>query len=352
MPTIATMRIPPPKDWAEFQDITTAALRIRWSSPTLTQHGRSGQAQQGVDIYGPDDLGRLTGIQCKCQATLDQGTIDVEIANAESFQPPLINYYFSVAGPRDARVQQRLRLLSEERVRAGKFAVGVFFWDDVVEDLTKSPEEFKKHFPDITLRPDELVNVYAQAFAAYDLGYDGVDIRRAVDLIFGEIGLLVNVNPLQLAHLMRLIEASAQVLMPQERHQELVTTSRKLVESALAARRGTASWAEVDGLADTIEAIVRSLQYALVGAPLAALDLGFAMRQWDRLASPPGAPVGTDLLERMVRDCKALALPEPVIQALEAAVAEYNADPDQSSSMALETRSRLRQALGAKRFDT
>jgi hypothetical protein len=61
MPTLAHMHVPRPKGWDEFQDITLTSLKLRWRSPNLTQNGRSGQPQAGVDIYGPDDLGRFVG---------------------------------------------------------------------------------------------------------------------------------------------------------------------------------------------------------------------------------------------------------------------------------------------------
>ena len=65
MPTLSNMQDPPPKDWSEFESITLSSLKIKWKSPNLTKHGRQGQAQAGVDIYGEDDLGRFVGVQCK-----------------------------------------------------------------------------------------------------------------------------------------------------------------------------------------------------------------------------------------------------------------------------------------------
>lgn len=61
MPTLSSMFIPVPTSWKEFEKITLSSLKIKWNSPNLTLHGRQGQLQNGVDIYGDDYLGRFVG---------------------------------------------------------------------------------------------------------------------------------------------------------------------------------------------------------------------------------------------------------------------------------------------------
>jgi len=56
MPTIPSMKIPTPKDWQEFESLVRDAMILRWNSPNLQKHGRTGQAQQGVDVWGPTRL--------------------------------------------------------------------------------------------------------------------------------------------------------------------------------------------------------------------------------------------------------------------------------------------------------
>jgi hypothetical protein len=50
MPTIHTIKIPIPKDWQEFESLVREAMILRWNSPNLQKNGRTGQAQQGVDV--------------------------------------------------------------------------------------------------------------------------------------------------------------------------------------------------------------------------------------------------------------------------------------------------------------
>jgi hypothetical protein len=136
MPTLANMLIPPPKSWDEFQDITLSALKLRWRSANLQQNGRQGQAQAGVDVYGPDDLGRHAGVQCK-QTTdeLELSTVLAEVKKAEAFKPALEAFFMATTGKRDAKIQTDVRLLSENRLKVSKFPVGVLFWEDIVQDL-------------------------------------------------------------------------------------------------------------------------------------------------------------------------------------------------------------------------
>ena len=57
MPTISSAILLKPAGWDEFEDICLSAFKLRWKEPNLTRHGRQGQAQNGVDISGPDHLG-------------------------------------------------------------------------------------------------------------------------------------------------------------------------------------------------------------------------------------------------------------------------------------------------------
>lgn len=345
------MQIPPPKSWEEFQDIVTSALKARWSSPTIAQYGRTGQAQQGVDIFGPDQLGRATGVQCKCQESIDDKLILKEIALAETFRPPLSNFYFAIAGPRDARVQQTLRILSEARLQDKKFAVGILFWDDILEDLTSNPTEFTKHFPDLKLDGQPAVDIYTQILSAYDVAYDGLDIVDTLELIFGEIGIMVNEDPLQLDQMLRTLEASAQCLLSNDRHRDLVILSRRLFDTAMAAREGNANWLIAKGLAGSIEAIVRSIEYTLTGPPLLAFDLGMAMRQWERISREPTGQVKTKLYSRLVDQSQNLGLNAEILENLKRQIDEFNANPDMTNNyMTWRAYNFIRQAICVQRF--
>jgi hypothetical protein len=109
MPTYASSRMPPPKSWDEFETIVCSAAKNRWGSADFTQHGRQGQRQDGVDVYGKDDQGHLVGLQCKntCAGVATK-TVQDEIKKAESFVPQLHHLYIE-----SPRVPRRLFGLSQ-----------------------------------------------------------------------------------------------------------------------------------------------------------------------------------------------------------------------------------------------
>ncbi len=82
MPTYADVRMAPPTSWDEFEKIVCSAAKNRWKNPDFTRHGRQGQQQDGVDVYGKDETGRLVGLQCKnTMAGVAPKAVGEEVAN-------------------------------------------------------------------------------------------------------------------------------------------------------------------------------------------------------------------------------------------------------------------------------
>lgn len=148
MPTTQTVHLPKPTDWDEFERICLSACELRWSTTRLTRHGRRGQAQQGVDIFGDDNLGRPVGVQCKNTiAGISSKVIDQEITNAESFSPGLASLYIATTADTDASLQQYVRVKSLERLKSNKFTVDILFWGDVTHDLVRSQDTLQRLYP-------------------------------------------------------------------------------------------------------------------------------------------------------------------------------------------------------------
>ena len=153
MPTLSSMKIPPPKSWQEFEDIVLSALRLRWKSSDLTKNGRPGQKQDGVDIYGHDDMGRLVGIQGKNTTSgITFKVVESEIEKASSFKPTRRCLFVATSAPTDANLQKEVRLLSQHRVNEDRFPVGILFWEDIIQDLTTDEQVFNKHYPQLSVR--------------------------------------------------------------------------------------------------------------------------------------------------------------------------------------------------------
>ena len=156
MPTTTTSRLPPPTSWDEFEDVCKSSFSLRWANPNLARHGRQGQKQDGVDIYGVDSLQNFVGIQCKNTiSTISQQLIESEILKAEKYTPKLAALYIATTAERDVHIQAFARKLSEERRAQNKFQVDVVFWPDIVHDLSSENAVIRQHFPQYFSLPSQ-----------------------------------------------------------------------------------------------------------------------------------------------------------------------------------------------------
>lgn len=152
VPTLADLRVAPPRSWDEFEEIVCSAAKNRWANPDFTRHGRQGQRQDGVDIYGNDHEGRLVGIQCKnTWSGISPRMINEEVEKAESFRPRLASLFIATSAETDKAVQHQVRTMSESRKATGGFEVAVLFWNDIWSDLTRDETRLFQHYPQ--LRP-------------------------------------------------------------------------------------------------------------------------------------------------------------------------------------------------------
>lgn len=146
MPLPSSAKLPRPKDDQEFEDIVADAVSVRWRCDAR-RNGRSGQAQQGVDIYGQpaDRGGAWSAVQCKNSETISLRDITAEIAEAVNFLPTLSEFFIAVGGPRDSRFQEALRRHTAEQLLP--FKVSVLFWDDIVNDISSRVDLVRKYWP-------------------------------------------------------------------------------------------------------------------------------------------------------------------------------------------------------------
>ncbi len=286
MPTLSSMKIPPPKSWDEFECICQSALKIKWGSPNLQRNGRQGQAQAGVDIYGDDDLGRFVGVQSKnVGEELKIDTIKQEIAKAEQFEPPISSFYIATTIPNDALLQREIRLLSIERVKNNNFPVGIFFWEDIIQELIKNPQDFSSYYPEIKLNIEDPWISGPQLLCNLDIAFFGIQIQNYIGLIFGELGAMAGEDPMQICGLCSTIKSCASVLLKDEKANELNSKIDNLVSSSLkqceSKDENDRRWAEVDKLCKLIIQDISGLEYRLTGIFMAAFRLGVVLGKWN-----------------------------------------------------------------------
>ncbi len=132
-------RLPPPNEPSVFESLCLDLWSEIWNDPGAQKKGRSGQAQDAVDVFGVYQ-GRQMGVQCKqrdglLRTRLTVRELEKEIEMALDFKPRLDTFILATTGPADARVQERAREITEENRARALFKVEVWSWDAIWREI-------------------------------------------------------------------------------------------------------------------------------------------------------------------------------------------------------------------------
>ncbi len=147
-------QIAPLKSWDEFEDLCFALFQKEWQNPMAQKHGRPGQPQNGVDVFGENpQYSRLWyGVQCKRKggnsvAKLTIAEIDEELEKADTFTPRLAHWIIVTTAAVDVKLQAHARTLTDHRRAAGLCPVTVYGWGDIEVLLLKHLEVTRRFYP-------------------------------------------------------------------------------------------------------------------------------------------------------------------------------------------------------------
>lgn len=135
----AKQQLRKPENWPDFENLCKKLWGEIWKCPEIKKNGRSGQAQDGIDIYGiPFGETEYYGIQCKgkddySKSTLTEKEIDKEIELALNFKPTLKKMYFATTANKDAKIETYVRKKNLEHLNKELFEVHLFSWEDIVD---------------------------------------------------------------------------------------------------------------------------------------------------------------------------------------------------------------------------
>ena len=147
------VRLPIPDAWQDFEKLCQQLWKEIWCDVNATNNGRTGQPQNGVDVYGkPIYTVNWAGVQCKdkdCQlgSVLKISEIDAECEKAKKFQPAISNFSFATTAARDVKVQEYARLLNTHKKYP--FDVHVWAWEDIAAEITARPTLLKNFYNDL-----------------------------------------------------------------------------------------------------------------------------------------------------------------------------------------------------------
>lgn len=171
MPTRLDTNFPRLKSDDEFENLSLDLCRLEWDDPYATdRHGRSGQVQNGVDIFGhpTDHRGGNYGAQCKLRTGDKQPSktdIENEVRRARKFTPQLDLLILITDAPRDVNTQKHVSEISSREQKAGRFQVTIWFWDSICQRIAARPSIIIKYFHDwltpltTTIEAERLVDI-------------------------------------------------------------------------------------------------------------------------------------------------------------------------------------------------
>ena len=155
MSQYSSTSIPKPKNWQDFESHICILFQYILNDPNTVAHGRRGQAQQGVDVYGRRELrdGYWVGVQCKQKGDsqeLTRDELEKEVAEAKKFRPPLSELIVVTTAPDDAKIQQIARDITQQHKAEGLFSVDVWGWGTLEREITKYQGAITAFHPDLT----------------------------------------------------------------------------------------------------------------------------------------------------------------------------------------------------------
>ncbi len=139
------VELPIPRDWQVFEDFCRDLFAAEWGDPETEKHGRPGQADHGVDVFGQRN-GKWAAVQCKRrrqfpEVKLSKAEIRAEVASAQGFELPLDLLVIATTAPVDAPLQTFAAGL---RKNDSDPRVIVSGWQALVERLQDHPQIFEK----------------------------------------------------------------------------------------------------------------------------------------------------------------------------------------------------------------
>lgn len=145
------VRLPIPANWQDFESLCHQLWKEVWCDPNAQRHGRSGQAQSGVDIYGrPVYRTSYAGVQCKDKdgrlgSTLTETQLLKECADAKAFTPQLQAFTLATTAPSDQAIQAVARNLNAKSTFP--FDVHVWSWDEIEAEVACRPTLVNAFYP-------------------------------------------------------------------------------------------------------------------------------------------------------------------------------------------------------------
>jgi tetratricopeptide (TPR) repeat protein len=158
MTDFSSISIPKPLNWQDFERNCRVLFECILDDPNTQLNGRSGQPQNGVDIWGRrGGQGTLwVGVQCKGKdgdygREVTEKELRAEVKKASNFMPTLSEFIIATTAPDDAKIQEVARTITQENESSDKpMAVNVWGWGTLQGRIGQHANAIEAFHPDIT----------------------------------------------------------------------------------------------------------------------------------------------------------------------------------------------------------
>ena len=186
MSSLSNIHLPKPKDWQDFERKTWALFAHVLADPNTQMHGRTGQPQHGVDIWGyrNKDPGSIVGVQCKLSNdAITAAELNAELERAKSFVPPISEFFLVTTAARDSKIQQTARELTRSLAGTGQpMFVGVWGWDDVEESAADYADAWKIFDPTFNPFAEQARDEARTRFDSLDVRLESINSKQRSEM--------------------------------------------------------------------------------------------------------------------------------------------------------------------------
>jgi len=224
-------QIPPPLNWEEFESLCCDLWSEILNDSNTCKNGRSGQVQNGVDVFGRrDGGGTWIGVQCKGKDSrygkeVTERELKEEVTKAKSFIQKISEFILATTAENDAKIQKIARELTETNEKNGLFSVTVIGWSEIIRKLAIHESIVEKYYPNQSLQLKSL----------------GKNVEDLVDASLLQNSHSVETND-KLSHIISILEGSQPSISFGDEHSASETDAIEEVYNQ-----------EIDGYRDTLK---------------------------------------------------------------------------------------------------
>jgi len=137
-----------PETEDRFEEMCFHLYRMEWKDPGCARLGSTGQGQFGLDIIGTHGVQQI-GVQCKhyVKTPFTLSTVQGDVLKADNAGIVVDHLIFATTAPSKTELVLKVRALSAERKKAGKFTVSVAFWQELSGMLRLNKDVAREYIP-------------------------------------------------------------------------------------------------------------------------------------------------------------------------------------------------------------